>query len=363
MKPCEQAIHQIHNSKSLIPQKASPMRFFNLLVVSIQLGAAMTAMGEQPATTPETSVLPKPTKSIGNDSVGAAVTCFALAPAGDIVAIGGEDGQIRLWSLVTDKVVRTIAACQEPQYVGCMAFSPDGKRLAFQADVEPLRLWDLATDKEVGRCSEKLFVVDQICFAPDGKLIGMVSDSIGYVWNVDSGKTWKADQPVRSMAFAPDGKTLAFGFNTLRLVEPESGRSLKEIGKMDGSVTSLKFHPTGVQILVVDGACSGTTVRLLDTVTGKEKLLGDKILSHLVGAAYSPDGKTIAVSDGARHAAFWDASSAINIGMLSGIQQLTDTLIFTPNGTSLLAARTNQGAEVQVWDVSGVLHPKDEIKK
>lgn len=335
----------------------------SFLAVMIQLCIAMPAAGDPPVTPREVSIVGKPLITLGKDTVGVPATCFALSPAGDIVAVGGEDGQIRLWSLATNKVVRTIAAYKEPQYIACIAFSPNGKRLAFQADDEPTRLWDLEKDVESGRCTEKFLTVDQICFSPDGRLIGMVSDSVGYVWNVDSGKTWKADQPVRSMAFAPDGKTLALGFNTLRLVEPESGRSLKEIGKMDGSVTNLKFHPAGVQILVVDGACSGTTVRLLDTVTGKETLLGDKILSHLIGAAYSPDGKTIAVSDGSRHAIFWDVSTGSKVGMLSGIHQLTDTLIFTPDGKSLLAARTNQGAEIQVWDVAGVLHPKDEIKK
>jgi WD40 repeat protein len=290
--------------------------------------------------------------------VGAAVTCFALAPAGDIVALGGEDGQIRLWSLVTDKVVRTIAAYQEKQYIGCMAFSPDGKRLALQADDGPLRLWDLAADKEACSCSEKLSIVDQICFAPDGKLIGIVSDSVGYVWNVESDKTRISDQPVSAMAFSPDGKTLALGFNTVRLVEADSGRSIKEVGKMTGFVTSLRFHPAGVQVLALDGSCPGTTIRLLDTLTGKETLLAEKIPFHQGGAAYSPDGTTVAASDGAGHSVFWDVASGSKLGMLSGIHPTTDTVIFLPDRKSLLAATTNQGAAVQVWDLSGIVRTK-----
>jgi FOG: WD40 repeat len=326
--------------------------------VLIQLCASRSAMGDPSATPPDKAADAKPSKTIGQDSVGAAVTCFALAPAGDIVAIGGEDGQIRLWSLVTDKVVRTIAAYQEKQYIGRMAFSPDGKRLAFQADDKPLRLWDLATDKEVGRCPEELFIVDQICVSPDGKRIGIVSDNVGYVWNVETDKTWKSDQPVNAMAFSPDGKALALGFNTVRLVEAESGRGIKEVGKMTGHVTSLRFDPSGVQILALDGSCPGTTIRILDTITGKETLLAEKIPLHEIGAAYSPDGKIIAASDGAGRAVFWEVSSGGKFGMLAGIYPLTDTVIFLPDGKSLLAATTNQGAAIQVWELSGIVRTK-----
>jgi WD40 repeat protein len=316
------------------------------------------AAGDPPATPQDKAAGAKPSKTIGDDSVRAAVTSFALAPAGDLVALGGDDGQIRFWSLATDKVTRILAAYQDKKYIGCLAFSPDGKRLAFQADDEPVRLWDLEADKEVGRLSEELFIIDQICFSPDAKRIGIVSDSVGYVWNIESNKTTKLDQPVNSMAFSPDGKTLALGFNTVRLVEAENGRAIKEVGKMTGAVTALRFHPAGVQVLALDGSCPGTTIRMLDTVNGKETILAEKIPLSQIGAAYSADGKTIAASDGAGKAIFWDVSSGSKIGTLAGLDPRTDTLIYMPGGKSLLAATTQQGAAVQVWDLSGIVRTK-----
>lgn len=334
------------------------------LLMIFQLFATMPAMGDPPAISPQEAAERKPLLSIGEASVGAPVTCFSLVPTGDVMALGGDDGKIRLWSLTTNKLVRTIAAYEDQHYIGCIAYSPDGKRLAFQADDEPVRLWNLEKDGEVSRGAEKLSVVDQFCFSPDGKLLGMVTEATCQVWNVDTGKTWKSDQPVRSIAFSPDGKTLAMGFNTLRLVEAESGRGIKEIGKMDGSVTSLKFHPSGGQLLVTDGACPGTTVRILDIVTGKGTLFGSKIPLERVGATYSPDGKTIVVSDAAKHAIFWDVASGSKVGILPGIYQLSDTLMFSPDGKSLFAAITNQQlADVQIWDASAVLRPKNATEK
>lgn len=123
--------------------------FFAALFAIIQLCTAMPAFGDPPATSSRKIAEGKPLMTIGEMAVGAPVTCFALAPAGDIVALGGDDGKIRFWSLTSGKVVRTIVPSKERQCVGGIAFSPDGKRLVFQADDHPARLWDLEKDVEV----------------------------------------------------------------------------------------------------------------------------------------------------------------------------------------------------------------------
>jgi WD40 repeat protein len=113
-------------------QKASAMKFFNRrtarigtisgLFAIIQLCTAVTAVGDPPATAEG-----KPLMTISEMAVGAPVTCCALAPAGDLVALGGDDGRIRFWNLTSGKVIRTITAYKEEQYIGCVAFSPKWK--------------------------------------------------------------------------------------------------------------------------------------------------------------------------------------------------------------------------------------------
>lgn len=319
---------------------------------------ATTAMADPPATKAVDSAA-ELIKTINREIAGFEVSCIAVAPAGEVMMLGANDGQIRVWSLATNKVLRSIKVFPQKEYIGCIAFSPDGKQIAFQADDQPVRLWDLEAGVEIARCleslTESLSVVDSISFSPDGQLVGIVSDSIGHVWNVQAGKTWKSEQPVSTMAFSPDSKTLALGFNTLRLVEPANGKSIKEIGKMDGLVTSLKFSPAGGQILAVDGSCRGTTVRLLDTITGKETILGGKIPLEQVGAAYSRDGKTIVFNEATGNAVFWDVSTGTKLGTLSGIHRATDTLVFMPDGKSLLSARPGNSVNVQLWDVSRIV--------
>ena len=71
--------------------------------------------------------------------------CAALSPDGQLLAIGGEDGVVRLWDWAAAKEVRQICRLALP--VHTVAFSRDGKTLACGGNWGTIRLWDVATGK------------------------------------------------------------------------------------------------------------------------------------------------------------------------------------------------------------------------
>ncbi len=315
------------------------VRTMRLCLIVILLLCGMTAaIAQAPVTGTENLVRLSLLKSI-NEQSGQIFVSFALAPSGNMLALGGDDGIVRLWDLQTDSIVQTLDVDTQAHFINCVVFSPDGKQLACHADEGAVEVWDLEQEAKIAHSPEKFSWVEHLSFSPDGRSVGSICESIAQVWNVQSGETWSSDQTVSSLAFSPDGKIVALGSDTLRFVDAATGRNIREVGKIEGQVTGMSFAPSGNEILVVDGACRGTTVRLVNTDSGNEKVLGPKLAHEKAGVSYLPNGKAVVVGDYAGNAIVWNIDTGLMIGSFAGLPPWTDTLALIPKAGRLLAGK------------------------
>jgi RNA polymerase sigma factor (sigma-70 family) len=154
-----------------------------------------------------------------------AMHCLAFSPDGKLIAAGEKDGTIRLFDGPSGEPKAELKDQDDPRdFVHKIAFSPDGKTLASVSQKDrdnTVKLWDVSEAKL--RQTLKRDRLWAVAFSPDGKLLatgGGVEQEKGkwrfevILWDARSGemKQTLADNltvAALSLAFSPDGKTLA----------------------------------------------------------------------------------------------------------------------------------------------------------
>ena len=269
---------------------------------------------------------------------------LAFSPDGKTLATEG-DGQIILWDAATGRRRMTLGPVHE--FRTDLAFSPDGKALAAQG-YGSVTLWDVTTGKGQPILADLTDEHSVFGLSPDGNYLATDCGGDVLVWDLVRGqRKWllKRDaEHLYNIIFSPDGRTLfADG-----LWDLTTGQNLSASRQMGGDRSV--FSPDGKTL--ADGDF------LWDVATGEKQpleLLQDPQypptpLRTLSSAAFSPDGKTLAmqVSGGA---GLWDATTGERKARFEG-DGPGRNLAFSRDGKAVLSAdQTEENTEVvTAWD-------------
>jgi WD40 repeat protein len=300
-----------------------------------------------------------------------------FTPDGRLIVSASADRTIKLWEVLTGRIVRTLVGHTLP--VKSIAVSPDGRRLASTEKYGPIRIWDLNTGLEVRQFAEKTGAIHDLAFTAEGLLLSLGAE-VDYTWDITTGNAVRSFNRLRKveqflrykekgvektadvssyildlepLALSPDGRRLAFLDKEKRIVIRDSDG--KEICKLTGKTLTTLLESV-IRAFSTDGTWfalgeSINGVSVWNTTTG-EMLFRLSFGEQVIGLAFQPDSQVLAVgtfigSSGKGRLRFLRVPSGEEVRIIE-IETSPSHLAFTKDGR-LLACGGRQS--LALWDV------------
>ncbi|KAB8238953.1 YVTN repeat-like/Quino protein amine dehydrogenase [Aspergillus alliaceus] len=226
-------------------------------------------------------------------------------------------------------------------------FLYDAKRFALQntyiADIAPLQLYSsglvFAPTQSIVKKTFFSEIIRQIQSLP------VLEDS----WSPSLQTLESHSEWVRSVAFSPDGCTLASGSddNTIKLWDTTTGIERQTLKGHSDWVRSVAFSPDGRTL--ASGSCDNT-IKLWDTTTGTERQTLEGHSGSVYSVAISPDGCTLASGLGDNTIKLWDITTGTEYQTLEGHSGSVYSVAFSPDGCTLASGSGDD--TIKLWDIT-----------
>jgi WD40 repeat protein len=258
--------------------------------------------------------------------------------------------------------------------VTSVAWSPDGRRLLSGCKDGGIFVWDVAA----GRVDRRLGIHPDgamaVAWSPDGRHAASAGlDQTVRIWDTKTGAELHTLRGhyghVYSLAFSPDGTRLVSGSGEwleniypvnpgrpeVKVWDVASGREMASYPAGNLDVVGLAFSPDGKTLAVASGAWMAGPGRAgpgeLTLRDPQTFAMGRTLRGHsgpLTGVAYSRDGRRLATSSLDHTIKVWDAADGRELHTLRGHRDWVRGVTFSPDGRRIASAGAD--ALVKVWD-------------
>jgi WD40 repeat protein len=284
-------------------------------------------------------------------AVGGAVSSLEFSERGDVLAVGGRLGSLRLWRWKEGAPPQALAG--HDGTVLALAFSPTGKYLASGASDRTLRIWEVSRGAPLGNPHESAAAVSALSWSPSSRYLAYGSrDKRLRVLDVTQrGATLQLrghDAEVSALRFSADSRALAsvssdVGLRWWSLVAPALPPQLND----PANVLSLALTPSS-ELFSAGLGKHGVCLRRLPGQACETRLPTD--VDHVRALTVSPSGKLLVVAGTGGRLFVWDVATRLPLHVWDVEKAELRALAFSSDSRWLAAAGTD--VRVRVWDMA-----------
>jgi periodic tryptophan protein 2 len=273
------------------------------------------------------------------------IDAVAINASGEWLAFGcGDIGQLTVWEWRSESYILKQQGHLAP--LTSLAYSPDGQVVASGGQDGRVKIWSVATGFAHTTFGEHRGPVVALHFVANGRpgasrasstLLSASTDGTVRAYDLRRSRNFRTlatPHPVQFSALAvdPAGEIVAAGTTDtfqVFLWSLQTGKLLEVIDGHTGPISGLAFAPSGARLVSSSWDC---TVRMWEPFARSSATSTGQVLSHgsqVLAVAFRPDGKEIAAACLSGELAFWDPEMAQQTGAIEARRDINETALGT----------------------------------
>ena len=260
--------------------------------------------------------------------------------------------------------------------IWAIAYSPDKRAFASLSGDGTVKLWNARTGREIRTLSIEDAAFASLAFSPDGKTLatGKASTRVEInantetiLWNVATGERVQTfaerganvGSGVPAVAFSRDGKLLASCIGSTQFYGNDSKSadcSKIVVREIAGGNQIRILNDKNINNLIFDAEgknliCSAkNSIKFYDLATGKTIKTFDGHEKKVLAMVLDASGKILASASEDKTIKLWDAASGNLRATLAGHTKDVNAVSFSPNGEKLLSGSSD--GSIRLWSVA-----------